>query len=65
MGKYTDTTSMDALETAPTQLAAAQQGNQIATLMLKKSQDINEQQAMKLVQSANLPNQGQGIDVRA
>lgn len=56
---------MDALDTSTTQLAAAQQGNQIATLMLKKSQDINEQQALQLVQSANLPNQGQVIDVRA
>lgn len=56
---------MDALDTAPPQLAAAQQGNQIATLMLKKSQDINEQQALKLVQSANLPNQGQKVDVTA
>jgi len=59
---------MDAINST-TQLASAQESNQIATLMLKKTQDISQSQSQELLQSlpqpANMPHQGQGIDVTA
>jgi hypothetical protein len=50
-------------------LASAQDANAIQTLMLRKTQDITQQQSQEMIQSvaqpANLPNQGQVIDVKA
>lgn len=60
---------MDAINTATTQLASAQQASEISTALLKKTQDMSQAQSQQLLQSlpqsANMPNQGQRVDVTA
>ena len=62
-----DISSVASLSTA---LSQAKTGDAVSTLVLKKSMDIQEQNALQLLQalpqlSSNPPNLGNSIDVKA
>jgi hypothetical protein len=60
---------MDAITSATTQIASTQQSSEVNTALLKKSQDLAQAQSQQLLQAipqpANMPNQGQKLDVKA
>jgi len=66
-GENMDVSSVGSLSSA---LSQAQTGDAVSTLVLKKAMDIQEQNAMQLLQAVpqmpnNPPNLGNSIDVKA
>ena len=61
-----DIASVSSLSTA---LSQAKTGDAVGTLVLKKAMDIQEQNAMQLIQAipqpSNPPNLGNSVDVKA